>query len=546
MLSFAGCSGGEQGVEGSPGETTDASLPVRGDMLVVGLNSDVDVLNPVVTGSSLGQELAELLFPTLARATFDCRLEFQPGLAERWEWSEDGTALTFHLNKEARWSDGQPLDAADVAMTLERIADPRVGSSYRGYLQNLRTETPLEVIDPHTVVVHFDHRYDPTTMLSHAVAFPLIPEHIIASIPPDQLRGADFGSNPLGAGPFVFERWIRDQELVFKRNDAPVGISAPHLDRMILRVIPDYSTRLLELQSGGIDLMKGIEIEDLERVQRVHPEIHLERGEETKSEFIIWNLQDERFSDVRVRRALAHVIDVDTLIEALLTADGKTYGRRAVGTIPPVLCDLHNDQIKPLQHDLEKAKALFAEAGWADSDGDGWLDRDGKRLAFDLATSSGNSRRERALVIVQEQLRAAGVDVTLQNLEFNTFTEKLMKGEFDAVLAGMSAQLFVDPTPWWHSGDQPYNVGKYANPEVDALIEQGLAATDPEEAKRCWLQMQALIYEDQPYCFLYWRDEVVGVHERFHDVDIGVLGVFHGIENWWVPEKQQRYRGKAK
>jgi peptide/nickel transport system substrate-binding protein len=310
-----------------------------------------------------------------------------------------------------------------------------------------------------------------------------------------------------------------------------------------VRVIPDYATRLLELEGGGVDMMQGLQMEDLPRLQREHPEIRLHSRGFRKTDFVVWNLRDERFADVRVRTALAHAVDVDTLIEALLTVGPDRYGRRAVGTIPPVLCQAHHDGITPLAHDPARARELFAEAGWTDSDGDGWLDRDGQRLAFTLLTNSGNARREKAQVILQEQLRAAGVDVRLEAIDSNAFRQRLREGDFEAVLWGMFASLFVDPSNRWQSGDRPDNFGGYASAEVDALIERGLSTTDPDEALRCWREMQAEIHADQPYLFLYWRSDVVGIHQRFRDANPDVLGLFSGLEDWWVPVAEQRRGG---
>jgi len=550
LLLAVGCPGSSAPPDEAPTATpaADPGEPVRGGALVVGYKADVDVLNPVVSSTDLGLQLTEVLFPTLARTSFDCQLDFQPRLAEGWSWSEDGTTLTLQLRPDAHWIDGQAVDAADVAFTLGRIRDPATGSAFGPYLAQLRGEAPLEVIDHHTVAIHYDHRYDRITMLAHAMGFPLIPEHVLADVPADQLRGTSFSTDPVTGGPFRVARWVRDQELVLQRNEAPVGTHAPFLDRVIVRVIPEYSTRLLELQRGGIDLMQGIQMEDLPRLQREHPEIRLHARGLRKTDFVVWNLRDERFADMRVRTALAHAVDVDTLIEALLTVGPERFGRRAVGTIPPVLCQMYNDEITPIAHDLARARVLFAEAGWSDSDGDGWLDRGGERLSFTLLTNSGNVRRERAQVILQEQLRAAGVDVRLEAIDSNAFRQRLRDGDFDAALWGLFASLFVDPSNRWHSvvrhtGERPDNYGGYANAEVDALIERGLSTVDPDEARRCWREMQAKIHEDQPYLFLYWRSDVVGIHQRFRDANPDVLGLFSGIEDWWVPAAEQKRRG---
>lgn len=526
--------------DAASGETT-AGSPVRGDTLVVGYQADADVLNPVVTNSGLSGQILDFLFPLLVMPTFECRCVYHPHLAERWTWSDDGLALTFHLRDDVKWSDGQPVTADDVVFSLGLMRDPAVGSPAAPALAHLRAEDPVQKIDDHTVVVHFDHRFDRDTMLTSAGGYALVPEHVLRDWPRGNLRGAPSSTSPVTAGLFRVARWERNHELVLQRDEASTVVHPPYLDGVIIRVLPEYATRLLELKAGRIDMLQGLQVEDVEPLQRDHPEITVYRRGKRFADFLVWNLQDERFADVRVRQALAHAVDVQTLTLALLTGGGQTYGARATGTITPELCGTQNEDIQPIPHDLSRAAALFAEAGWRDTDGDGWLDRDGQRFSFTLETNAGNVRREQAQVILQEQLRGAGVDVRLETVEGNAFYEKLKRREFQAALAGLGASLFVDPSSRWKTG-APYNYPSYSSPRVDELIEQGLATTDAGEANRCWRELQAQIYADQPYCFLYWRDELVALHSRFRDVEINTLWVFANLADWWVPEAEQRYR----
>ncbi|MDP7113743.1 MAG: ABC transporter substrate-binding protein, partial [Myxococcota bacterium] len=433
----------------------------------------------------------DFLYPLLVTPRFDCRCSYEPGLARQWSWSDDGLTLTLQLRDDVRWSDGEAVDADDVRFTLELIRDPTVASGYGSYLEHLRPETPVETPDPHTVVVHFARHYDPDTMLSHVGGCPIVPQHALADVPRDELRAAPFGSSPVTAGPFRFDRWERGQRLLLERDTT--AVTPPLLDRVEFRVIPEYSTRLIELERGEVDLLPGLQVADAERLSRERPEIRIIPRGHRYLDYIAWNLRDERFADERVRRALAHAVDADELIDALLRAGDRRFGTRAVGTITPELCDLRDEATTPVPHDTAAAAALFADAGWTDSDGDGWLDREGRRFAFTLETNGSNPRRVQAQVIVQEQLRRAGIDVTLATHEGNTFFDRLKSGEFEAALTGWGAALVVDPSRLWKS-DGIYNFSGYSSAEADALIEQGLASTDPAESARRWRELQALIH----------------------------------------------------
>ncbi len=524
----------------SPGAAADE--PVPGGTLVVAYPADADVLDPVVTTSNLAGQILDLMAPLLVLPRFDCRCDYRPHLARSWDWSDDGRTLTFHLRDDVTWSDGEPVDADDVLFTLDLVRDPRVGSPYRPYLEHLRDDNPIERLGDHAVAVHFDAAYDRGTMLTHAGSIGLVPEHALRGWPRGDLRGAPQSTAPVTAGAFALERWDRGHEIVLRRDAGTLFGGAPYLERVVFRIIPEYTTRLVALERGEVDLLPGLQVEDVASLRRDHPEIAIYRRGYRYQDYIAWNTELPLFADARVRRALGHAIDADTLIEALLTAGGETYGRRAVGTITPELCGVHNDDIVPLEHDPDRARALLAEAGWTDTDGDGWLDRDGRRLAFTLSTNAGNPRRAQAQVIIQQQLRQVGVDAELAQIEGNAFFERVRRHDYEAALTGLGAALVVDPTDHWHSAS-PTNYSGYANPAVDALIERGLATTDPGEAARCWRELQALVYADQPYCFLYWRDEVVAVNRRIRGVEMDVLWMFGSLHRWWVPEGERRAIG---
>jgi len=515
----------------------EPSTPTRGDTLVVGYAGDVDGFNPVVQSSDLGGQILDFLFPLLLMPRFDGVLSYEPNLAERWAFSEDGLALTLHLRRDARWSDGVPITAEDVAFTFELIGDPAVGSPYASQLETLRVDQPLEVIDEHTVVVHYAQRYEPLTMLSHAVGCPIVPRHVMHDWPRQSLRGAPFDAKPVTSGSFQLASWDRHREIVLERSPG----SDARLDRVVFKIIGEYATRLIELRNGDIDLLPGLQVEDVEALRREHPEIEIHRRGFRYLDYIAWNLRDDRFSDGRVRRALGHAVDVEALIAALLSADGERYARRAVGTVTPELRGVGEPPIEPLAHDPARARQLMAEAGWTDTDGDGWLDRDGQRFTFTLSTNAGNPRRAQAQVIVQQQLREVGIDAQLTTLEGNAFFERLREGRFEAAMAGWGSSLFVDPSRIWGS-DAVYNYPGYTHPRVDELIAEGLAADDSAAANRHWIELQQVIYADQPYCFLYWREELVALHSRFRDVGIGTLWLFADLDQWWVPTTEQKYR----
>jgi peptide/nickel transport system substrate-binding protein len=272
----------------------------------------------------------------------------------------------------------------------------------------------------------------------------------------------------------------------------------------------------------------------VERLRRENPEIRILPRGWRFMEYVAWNNRDPLFSDPRVRRALTMCIDCDLLIQVLLTGGGECFGRPCTGSVTPELCGACNDTIEPLPHDVKAARAILNDLGWMDSDGDGVLDRDGTPFSFTLKTSAGNPRREQACVLIQAQLKEAGFEVELEQLEGMVLFEQMCAREFQAALGGWSAGLYVDPRSFWHSGDEyVYNFTSYSNSAVDELIARGEGETDPEAANAIWHEMQELIYDDQPYTFLYWVNNLMAIHQRFEGVEANLLTPLYGLERWW-------------
>lgn len=514
--------------------------------LIVGYPSDIGHLNPVVSSSAADVSVLQAIALPLYHSRFDGRIQQVPALASDWSWSDDGKVLRMTLRDDVTYEDGTPVTADDLAFAFELAADPLVASPARVHTEKMTAAGRPRIVDATHIEWHFTEAFDRDMQLSYT-NLGAVPRHVFGDADRATLRGHERTHRPLAYGPFRLARATPNESFVLEANPAFRGPVAwqPRLQRVIFRVIPEYSTRLLELEAGHIDHMAGIALDDADRLREEHPELRLVRRGWRGLDFIAWNLDHPLFTDVRVRTALAMALDVDAMIEALLTsASGEAYGKRAVGTVTPALRDAHAD-VEPLPHDLAKARALLAEAGWSDHDGDGWLDRDGKRFAFTLGTNAGAQRREDAAVLVQAQLKKVGVEVRIEKTETNTFFQQLRTHDFEAALAGWSASLYVDPSPVWRcdtpEAPVPFNFTGYCDPEVDALIDKGLSTPKADEAAPVWAEVEERVYAAQPYAFLWWRDEIVAVHERFENTHIDVLSTLGELHTWEVPADKVKY-----
>ena len=557
--------------QGPGNEPTVAELGGPHDTLVIALLADVGTLLPVVSTTATEFDVLYNLNRLLFTRSFDCGMQYSPGIAESWHFNEDSTILTTVLRDDITWSDGTPFSVQDLVFTYELIADPSVASPRIDYIERMVPGAMPRVIDDRTVEWHFTTPYSQTIQLSHVSLVPTAPRHALADADRATLRGHAFGNDPIVTGPWEIEQWKPKQKLVLVPDPDFAGPEElrPRLKRVVYKVLPEYATRLVELENGSIDLATSLQVEDADRLAIEHPELDIiERGWRA-TDFLAWNSLDPAdydarskakepgteldwstvkrhryFGDARVRRALSKAIDVDKMMKDLLGSaeTGIVHARRAVSTITPELCEFVNDDIPLVAYDPAKARAELEALGWADTDGDGVLERDGEPFVFTLVTNSGNPRRAKASILLQAMFADVGVKVEIEKTEANTFFSNLRKKQFDAALSGWSAGLYADMTSIWHSGDRyELNYPSYDNPEVDALIEAAMAEPDPARNADLLREAQALIYADQPYTFLYWRNELDAVHTRFRDAKVNVLNHYHDLHSWWVPPSDVKY-----
>jgi peptide/nickel transport system substrate-binding protein len=244
---------------------------------------------------------------------------------------------------------------------------------------------------------------------------------------------------------------------------------------------------------------------------------------------------------VRVRRAINRALDKQKLVDLLL------YGLGAAATGPyPKESWAYDPSVTPAPCDPAAAKALLAEAGWIDRDGDGWLDRDGQPFRFTLMTNQGNEVRRQVAELVQQQLKPLGIDVKIKIIEWSTFVHEFIdKRRFEAVLLGWNLSRDPDLYDLFHSSktkEGEYNFVGYANPEVDRLLVEGRRTFDRAQRTQIYHQVHRLLADEQPYTFLYVADALPIVASRFRNVEATPVGIGYNFIDWYVPRGEQRYR----
>lgn len=494
--------------------------PRYGGTMIVGVTNDADTFNPLYCESKLGQEIGHLVLIGLAE--LNEKSQFAPELAESWEYSKDFLRLTYHLRKDARWSDGVPITADDVKFTYDLLMDSTVASPRQGSVELLKR---VIIQDQHTVVFEFKEAY-PDQMFD--TAGEILPRHVLEKVNRADLRSHAFGRAPISSGPFVLKKWQSNQYVELAANENYFE-GRPYLDRIIFKIVPDAANLYMQLQTGEVDMLLDVPPAKARELVAGHPRIATFRMSGRVYYYLGYNTANPVFADPRVRRALTMAIDRPGIIQALL----EGYGSACLGPIPPMLGETYNTEVKEIPFDPAGAKRLLAEAGWTDRDGDGLVDKNGRPFVFTMLSNTGNQLRTDLAVIIQDQLRRVGVGVKLITLEWTSYLKALRAEDLQAYLGGWSTAFNIDPTPVFHSSATAlFNYGSYTNPAVDALIERGRKEMDPRAAAEIWRAFQAKVYEDQPYTFLFWIDKVAAINRRIQGATPIALSPLYGLQRW--------------
>ncbi len=533
-LAVAACGGEadsavDQGV-GRPGDT-----PAHGDTFIEALTGNISGLIPNVLTDSASFEVGSLIYSGLV--TRDRDLNLVGELAESWKFSRDCLDLTFGLRRNARWHDGRPFTAADVIFTYETMINPKTPTAYR---EDFKAVESVVAPDPYTVHVRYRQPY---AKALQSWGIWMLPRHLLEPyVREGKLREAPQNrTSPVGTGAYRFREWKPGEKVVLVANpDYFEG--QPYISRVVYRIIPSQATIFLELKARGVDAagLTALQFKRQTEYPAFRKAYHKYEYPANAYTYLGFNLKDPRFADRRVRQAIAHAIDKQELIDGVLLG----LGRDATGPYKPGTW-AHNPNVKRYPHDMAKARALLAEAGWKANDDGVLVDTHGQPFAFELLTNQGNDERKKVAEIVQASLKDLGIHVDIRVIEWASFLkEYIKKRRFDAIILGWGIGLDPDQYEIWHSsktGPDELNHISYANPEVDALLEQGRRSCRQAERKTYYDRLQAILAEDQPIVFLYFRDALPVVSSRVRGIVPAPNGIRYNFNEWYVPKHLQRY-----
>ena len=507
----------------------DDDTPRQGGTVVIANVSDLDNLNSLVASEKYTQEVNRyVLFLPLLRYQPD--LTYEPALAERWELGGD-TAAVFHLRRDVRWHDGRPTTSADVLFTFARARDPETGFPNADYFALWSTVTAP---DSFTVRFTFAPHTEPLAGLPF---LPVVPAHLLDSIPAARMRQASFNRQPVGNGPYRFVEYRANERWVFEANpDFPQALGGrPHLDRLVWRPIPDQTAQLTELTTGSVDVVLTPPAQEYTRVA-AQPGFRgvVRPGRQYAN--VMWNGRRAPLNDARVRRALTYAIDIQQIIETLRAG----HGTRTVGPIGRFHWAF-DSELEPLPFNPDSARTLLRAAGLEDHNGDGTLDLpNGTTFQVELKIPANNQINSGMAEMIRSNLAAVGVRLTTRPVDMSTLIQDLTspRRNFQAVIMGWESDFRINLRDTFHSDAMsgPYQIASYSNARVDSLLDRAAVARERTEAKPIYTQIQRILREEQPWSFLYDYPDLVLMRDRVRGVEMDIRGALQNVHRWWVTD----------
>ena len=503
-----------------------------GGTMIDAMTGEPSGLIAMIAGESAASAIAGNLFNSLLK--YDKNLDLTGELAQSWEVSADQRTITFHLKPNLKWSDQQPLTSADVLFTWQKVTNDNTRTPYGSDFKLVsKAETP----DAQTFRVTYAVPYAPA--LDTWAGLHILPKHLLQD---QDINNTAFARHPVGSHYYKLSDWKNGQYLKLSRNPYASQGQA-NIEHLLSRIIPDKAAQFLELSADNIDSMALNPIQ----YARIFPSradlsknIGLYKELGNSYSYMGFNLKRKPFDDVRVRQAINYAIDKQEIIDGVLLGLGEPVASPyKPGT------RWGNPSRQPYPYDPIKARALLREAGFADTNGDGILEKDGKPFSFEILTNQ-NKEREMTAVLIQRRLKEVGIDVNIRVLEWASFLGRFIKPkQFDAVVLGWSLSLDPDQYGIWHSSQQApgqFNFISYSNPQADKLLEAGRIELNPDKRMKIYHAFSKILLEDSPVIYLSAGYGLSAIHKRVKGISnpAPAAGIGHNTYEWYIPKAYYR------
>ncbi|MFD2249252.1 peptide/nickel transport system substrate-binding protein [Pseudochelatococcus lubricantis] len=506
----------------------DAAAPVHGGTLTFLVYPEPTSLVSIATTSGAEQRVSSKVHEGLLKYDFD--LTPQPQLATGWTVSPDGKLYTFSLREGVRWHDGKPFRAVDVVRSIELLKawHPR-GKQTFANVEALRAP------DDHTVEIALSQPAPYLLYALSAAESPIVAAHVYDSLDSPAKNPASL--SPIGTGAYIFRAWERGTSAVFERNPDYWDQPKPYVDRLVARFIADINARTAALETGELLVASEnpVALSEIKRLQALPHIAYTQDGYSysPNQHQLEFNLDKPYFKDLRVRQAIAHAIDRQTILDVVYNG----YGIVAPSPISPLLKRFYYDGVETYPFDLDKANALLNEAGYPRGP-------DGVRFRITHDYLPYGSEFQNLAAYLKNNLARIGIDVTIRSQDLSAWIKRVYTDrDFDFVSNGLSNTF--DPTVgvqrgYWSKSfvkGVPFsNASHYANSEVDALLET--AAIEPDEKKRydLFARFQQIVAREIPLINTITVKQVTLFNRKVHDHTVTADGLRGNLADVFIKE----------
>ena len=521
LLTACGGSGGANQTSAAAGGSAETSAAAAegstgGEKVItMAQTGDWDTFMPMNTTNAGADNVIELMFDRLMVINTDGT--FEPRLAESWETNEAQDKITYHLNENAKWQDGEPVTAEDVVYSAQVAS-----SSEFNYLRRIRMQyfagtdetgcetgtdsIEVKALDDHTVEFTLKTPMDPAIIYALVNRdFFIMPKHLLGDISDTDLVNDAFWQKPVGSGPCIFDSMESGVSIEFKANK-DYYLGAPDFDRLVFKKVQS-SNLLSGLMSGDIDVLSGnsqIPLADWEAAKNT-------QGIVTKSvptfayQYMAMNTSRDYLTE-DVRHAISLAINRQVIVDQLLQGEARI----AIGP----LAEDHpyfDEKLLPIEYDPEKAKSMLEAAGW-----------DSNR-ELEVMVSTGNEVREKSAILIQQDLQKIGIKTKIQTLDFPTLLTNARNGDYDLCFIGSAGS--VDPSESVPNVTAGYmnNFAQLADPTLGQIGESGAKEITFETRKKVYDQYQEELFKQMPMAFLYHTNDLFAYNEKLENVREGAI-----------------------
>lgn len=529
------------------------------------LRGEPSGLNPLLAFDVFAREAYSNIFPYLmdfhpvSYEFVPLMLKSKPEIKEVMVDGKPGLSYTLEILDEAVWDNGEPVTGYDYEFTLKAVFNPKMPTLFIRGLFDFINKIEIDKDNPKKFTILANRKYilaeeaignmpilpqyhfDPKGIMKNYELSDLMDAEKAGKMADKDSRFQEFADEYLlpkynreaegiiGCGPYKLKEWVTGQHIILEKKENwwgdNLGSNRPNLqnrpEAIHYKIIKDQASAVSALKAQDLDAINQVrpgEFNDLKQDKEFQKYYNLFEPLNQAFFFIGINNRSPKLSDKRVRRALAHLIDVDEIVETLQLG----YGQRTVGPIHPN-ADYYNKELKPIAFNIKKAQELLAEAGWTDTNNDGVVDKEieGERVEMELEylISTSSEEEKNTALLFQENAKRAGVKTNIVAQEFRVKIGNLRQQKFELAPSGWQASLALfDPYQIWHTdsyGGSGRNYFGFGNQESDALIEAIRSTLDKEKRDPLYKKFQEIVYEEQPYIFLFFRRNLIAISKRF-------------------------------